>query len=102
MSIYILSHHTAKKVFNPSPYVFPVVSGGEVSESQRVGFRRSGRFHQRGERHAFTESPEPDPPARHRPHTAHEDGNKSIYKMVDSLYIFVVLIYMKIRHPGHK
>ena len=54
--------------------VFLVVSGGEVSEGQRVGLRRSGRFHQRGQRHALTEPPEPHPAVRHRPHTAHEDG----------------------------
>lgn len=56
------------------PNVLLVVSGGEVSESERVGLRRSGRLHQRGERHAFPEPPEPDPPVRHRPHAAHEDG----------------------------
>lgn len=54
--------------------MFPAVGGREVSESRRVGLGRSGRLHQRGERHALAEPPEPHPPVRHRPHAAHEDG----------------------------
>lgn len=67
---FILNHSSLLLV----PLVRLVVSGSEVSEGKRAGLGRSGRFHQRGERHAFTEPPEPHPPVRHRPHTAHEDG----------------------------
>lgn len=75
--------------------LFQVVSGSEVSEGRRAGFRRSGWFHQRGERHAFAESPEPHPPVRHRPHTANEDGktHTQILKHTQTT---------KSRHPSNK